>query len=204
MNKEYLMTIELEKGKEQVIIINNNTNPEELAFNFSKLYNLNFKAMNYLINEIKKVKQNFYEEKTNSNTIKLTSLNSSLNDNETNNLLINNINDDNNKILQKNILNENQKNNYKKNYLIKSKSDVKILKKNLRKNNNNNNLFFENHFYNKNNNIISYNKFYNNLKNQILNNNNKRLNTSSSINKFTYKNYKMNNNNDNKNNFFIF
>ena len=203
MNKEYLMTIELEKGKEQVIIINNNTNPEELAFNFSKLYNLNFKAMNYLINEIKKVKQNFYEEKTNSNTIKLTSLNSSLNDNETNNLLINNINDDNNKILQKNISNENQKNNYKKNYLIKSKSDVKILKKNLRKNNNNNNLFFENHFYNKNNNIISYNKFYNNLKNQILNNNNKRLNTSSSINKFTYKNYKMNNNNDNKNNNII-
>ena len=183
MNKEYLMTIELEKGKEQILIINNNTNPEELAFNFSKLYNLNFKAMNYLINEIKKVKQNFYEEKTNSNTIKLTSLNSSFNDNETNNLI------ENNKNLQKNKKN-------KKNYLIKSKSDIKILKKRLKNNNNSNkNLFFENLFYNNNNNIISYNKFYNNLQNKILNNNNnKRLNISYSINNITNKNYKINNN----------
>jgi len=49
----YVMTIELEKGKSELIQIFIDSNPDELAFEFCKKNNLNLNAMKFLSSEIK-------------------------------------------------------------------------------------------------------------------------------------------------------
>lgn len=51
----YVMTIELEKGKSDIIQIFTDSSPDELAFEFCKKNNLNLKAMNFLTAEISKL-----------------------------------------------------------------------------------------------------------------------------------------------------
>jgi hypothetical protein len=51
----YIMTIELEKGKSDIIKIYSDSTSEELAFEFCKKNNLNLKAMQFLSSEIGKL-----------------------------------------------------------------------------------------------------------------------------------------------------
>lgn len=51
----YVMTIELEKGKSDIIQIYPESSADELAFEFAKKYNLNLKAMKFLSEEINKL-----------------------------------------------------------------------------------------------------------------------------------------------------
>ena len=51
----YVMTIELEKGKSDIIKIFIDSSPDELAFEFCKKNNLNLRAMNFLSGEISKL-----------------------------------------------------------------------------------------------------------------------------------------------------
>jgi hypothetical protein len=51
----YKLTLELANGVIDKLDIFIDSNPEELAFNFSKQKNLDFTAMNYLLEEIKKL-----------------------------------------------------------------------------------------------------------------------------------------------------
>jgi hypothetical protein len=55
----YIMTIELEKERSDIIQIFNDSSPEDLAFEFCKKNNLNFKAMGYLVSEIDKLVNKF-------------------------------------------------------------------------------------------------------------------------------------------------
>ena len=51
----YKLTLELGNGVIETLNIYLDSKPEELAFNFSKQKNLDFTAMNYLLEEIKKL-----------------------------------------------------------------------------------------------------------------------------------------------------
>ncbi len=51
----YIMTIELEKGKSDIIQIYLDSSEDELAFEFCKKNNLNLKAMQFLSSEINKL-----------------------------------------------------------------------------------------------------------------------------------------------------
>lgn len=55
----YIMTIELEKERSDIIQIFNDSNPEDLAFEFCKKNNLNLKAMGFLSGEIEKLLNKF-------------------------------------------------------------------------------------------------------------------------------------------------
>lgn len=48
----YIMTVEMEKGISETIDIYSDSIPDELAFEFCKLHNLDFSALNYLTKEI--------------------------------------------------------------------------------------------------------------------------------------------------------
>lgn len=48
----YIMTIELERGKSDIIQIYLDSSPDEVAFEFCKKNNLNLKAMQFLSSEI--------------------------------------------------------------------------------------------------------------------------------------------------------
>ena len=49
------MTVELEKGKSENIKIYRDSKPDELAFDFCKLHNLDFSSLTYLTTQIKKL-----------------------------------------------------------------------------------------------------------------------------------------------------
>jgi len=51
----YIMTIELERGKSDIIQIHLDSSPDELAFEFCKKNHLNLKAMQFLSSEIEKL-----------------------------------------------------------------------------------------------------------------------------------------------------
>lgn len=51
----YVMTVELEKGKSENIKIYRDSKPDELAFDFCKLHNLDFSSLTYLTTQIKKL-----------------------------------------------------------------------------------------------------------------------------------------------------
>mgnify|MGYP000921512807 CR=1 FL=1 len=88
----YIMTIELEKERSDIIQIYNDSSPEDLAFEFCKKNNLNLKAMGYLISEIEKLvnKFNLYhasiQEELDEESIKDKSSNSNKKNNLKNSL----------------------------------------------------------------------------------------------------------------------
>lgn len=51
----YVMTVELEKGKSESIKIYSDSKPDELAYDFCKLHNLDFSSLSYLTTQIKKL-----------------------------------------------------------------------------------------------------------------------------------------------------
>ena len=51
----YVMTVELEKGKSESIKIYSDSKPDELAYDFCKLHNLDFSSLTYLTTQIKKL-----------------------------------------------------------------------------------------------------------------------------------------------------
>ena len=56
---QYVLEIDLGKGKSENLNIYPSSNPEELAYNFCLKHNLNFKTVKDLINKIKKLKENY-------------------------------------------------------------------------------------------------------------------------------------------------
>ena len=60
----YIMTVELNKGKNESIKIFKNSKPEEVAYEFCKIHNLDFSSLSYLTEEIIKLVNNLpYEKK---------------------------------------------------------------------------------------------------------------------------------------------
>ena len=59
----YVMTLQTDKGEKQEIKIYENSNASELAFNFCKIYNLDFSTMKYLKKCIKQIIQQFKNNK---------------------------------------------------------------------------------------------------------------------------------------------
>lgn len=55
----YIMTIELERERSDIIQIFNDSSPDDLAFEFCKKNNLNLKAMGFLSSEIEKLLNKF-------------------------------------------------------------------------------------------------------------------------------------------------
>ena len=87
----YVMTVELEKGKNVSLKILPDSNPEELAYNFCNTYNLDYNSLNYLRSQINQLLENL----PNNNNINNNSNNIVSNDNNNNNIIINyNNNDD--------------------------------------------------------------------------------------------------------------
>ena len=146
----YVMTIELEQGKNGNLAIYLDSNPEELSFNFCKQYNLDYSSMDFLKNQITKYKNEFLNsEKNFSPTIEevdeeSTRQNNNLSNNTNNNInnknFLNNdnanLNNNNSKIKNNNSNIDNtinEKNNYikienQKDYSPKKKIDNLITK----------------------------------------------------------------------------
>ena len=59
----YVMTVELEKGKNESIKIFPSSKPEELAYEFCKNHNLDFSSLSYLTEEISNLFKKFPNEK---------------------------------------------------------------------------------------------------------------------------------------------
>ena len=120
----YIMTIELEQGKNGNLPIYLNSNPEELSFNFCKQNNLDYNSMDFLKNQIIKFKNDFLnndknlltptieeeidEESTRQNNI--NNNNNIINDNSNNSYILKNnenINSNENKAFNHNLLSKN-------------------------------------------------------------------------------------------------
>ena len=59
----YVMTLQTDNGEKQEIKIYENSNASELAFNYCRIYNLDFETMKYIKKCIKQIKQQFKENK---------------------------------------------------------------------------------------------------------------------------------------------
>ncbi len=144
----YVMTIELEQGKNGNLAIYLDSNPEELSFNFCKQYNLDYSSMDFLKNQITKYINEFLNsEKHFSPTIEEVDEESTrqINNLSNNNININkknflnyenkNLNNDDSKIKNnnsniKNNSNINKGNNEKNNYIkIENQKDYSPKKK---------------------------------------------------------------------------
>ena len=55
----YKITIQINKGKTEEIILNNKSNPEELAYNLCLKYNLEYKALKSLTKKIELLQNNY-------------------------------------------------------------------------------------------------------------------------------------------------
>ena len=133
----YVMTIELEQGKNGNLAIYLDSNPEELSFNFCKQYNLDYSSMDFLKNQIIKYKNEFLNsEKNFSPTIEEVDEESTRQNNN-----LSNSNNTKNNINNKNIINYEMSNLNNSNSKIKNnnnsnvKNDLNINNDNNRKNN---------------------------------------------------------------------
>ena len=63
----YVMTVELEKGKNESIKIFQNSKPGELAYDFCKNHNLDFSSLSYLTEEITNLFKNLSNDKKEKN-----------------------------------------------------------------------------------------------------------------------------------------
>ena len=91
-----IIKVDLGHGKMELLNIRNNTNPDELSYNFCLQHNLDFKTVKYLINKIKffkenKIKENLLKSFNIINKQSPQSLrDSSINKNNLKNILLNN------------------------------------------------------------------------------------------------------------------
>ena len=72
----YIMTLQTDNGEQHQIKIYENSNASELAFNFCKIYNLDFPTMKYLKKCIKQIVQQFKNNRNNENIFFLKDNNS--------------------------------------------------------------------------------------------------------------------------------
>ncbi len=129
----YVMTVELEKGKNESIKIFQNSKPGELAYDFCKNHNLDFSSLSYLTEEITNLFKNLSNDNKEKNLNEpieevdedeyvqsldniykkkksnLDNQQLNINNNDNNINIINYINNDNNNNIFENNLNENQK-----------------------------------------------------------------------------------------------
>ena len=63
----YIMTLQTDNGEQHQIKIYENSNASELAFNFCKIYNLDFPTMKYLKKCIKQIIKQFNDNRNNDN-----------------------------------------------------------------------------------------------------------------------------------------
>ena len=129
----YVMTVELEKGKNESIKIFQNSKPGELAYDFCKNHNLDFSSLSYLTEEITNLFKNLSNDKKEKNLNEpieevdedeyvqsldniykkkksnLDNQQLNINNNDNNINVINYINNVNNNNIFENNLNENQK-----------------------------------------------------------------------------------------------
>ena len=131
----YIMTIELEQGKNGNLPIYLNSNPEELSFNFCKQNNLDYNSMDFLKNQIIKFKNDFLNNDKNllTPTIEeeIDEESTRQNNNNNNNNIIND--NSNNSYILKNNENINSNENKAFNHNLLSRNSIypnKIIRKN--------------------------------------------------------------------------